>query len=170
VISAGNAPGAGRRDVPARGAKKHILMAASSRGRSPEGAGGCGTHDRVVIGTGPPRGKAVEGRAENAKLIDAAEGDQNNIAEAKLQTERKLGELLATLPKARGSRPSGNPRPEVTRYADWGIQPKAGQRWQPHVGQKRPRGAAAANTPATPVELERRLLRKGRDGAEGRGA
>jgi hypothetical protein len=54
----------------------------------------------------------------------------NAAAELKLRAERRLGELLAELPKLHGARPADTESPQVTPLADLGVSKMESSRWQ----------------------------------------
>lgn len=99
--------------------------------------------------------KAIRNQAEAVRAYLKQQGAalemQNQCAEIKLRAERRLGELLAALPKLHGARPADAGSHDVTPLADLGIGKMQSHRWQAvaavpdeaferHVAETRERG------------------------------
>ena len=57
-------------------------------------------------------------------------GHRRRACEIRLRAERKAGQLLATMEKNRGGRPSENPSDDTRSLGDLGISYDQSSRWQ----------------------------------------
>lgn len=61
---------------------------------------------------------------------------QNQCAEIKARAERRAGELLREMEKAKGGRPTENQSHDATSLSDIGINKSQSSRWQKLAGTK----------------------------------
>lgn len=65
------------------------------------------------------------------RMKDASIDSQNDAAEIRLRAERRLGELMKEMPKAKAGRPSEiGPKDGPISYADQGIDKRDAAKWQ----------------------------------------
>lgn len=78
--------------------------------------------------------KSIRDQAEAIRIYAKNAGKglviQNQAALIKIQAERRAGELLSTMDRAKRGKPNGNGLPKPPTMGDLGIKPMQAHRWQ----------------------------------------